>query len=91
MRQVLPTTVGDSGTAGREAIVGGNIGLLSKIASPVFAAGATEPGQAVTRWLLLNRPDLARQLGVVAGSEPSRAAARAAGVVTGTGILGTEY
>jgi hypothetical protein len=91
MRQVLPTTVGDSGTAGREAVVGGNIGLLSKIASPVFAAGATEPGQAVTRWLLLNRPDLARQLGVIAGSEPSRAAARAAGVVTGTGVLGTEY
>lgn len=91
MRQVLPTTVGDSGTAGREAIVGGNVGLLSKIASPIFAAGATEPGQAVTRWLLLNRPDLARQLGVIAGSEPSRAAARAAGVVTGTGVLGTEY
>lgn len=91
MRQVLPTTVGDSGTAGREAIVAGNVGLLSKIASPVFAAGATEPGQAVTRWLLLNRPDLARQLGLMAGSEQSRAAARAAGVVTGTDVLGTEY
>jgi hypothetical protein len=91
MRQVLPTTVGDSGTAGREAVIGGNIGLLSKIASPVFAAGATEPGQAVSRWLLLNRPDLARQLGLIAGSDTSRAAARAAGVVTGTDVLGTEY
>lgn len=91
MRQVLPTTVGDSGTAGREAVVGGNIGLLSKIASPVFAGGATEPGQALTQWVLLNRPELARQLGLLAGSEPSRAAARAAGVVTGTDVLGTEY
>jgi len=91
MRQVLPTTVGDSGTAGREAVVGGNVGLLSKIASPVFAGGATEPGQALTQWVLLNRPELARQLGLLAGSEPSRAAARAAGVVTGTDVLGTEY
>jgi hypothetical protein len=91
MRQVLPTTVGDSGTAGREAVVGGNVGLLSKIASPVFAAGATDTGQAAARWLLLNRPDLARQLGLIAGSEPSRAAGRAAGVVAGTNILGTEY
>jgi hypothetical protein len=91
MRQVLPTAVADSGTAGREAVVGGNVGILSKIASPIFAGGATEPGQALTRWLLLNRPDLARQLGATVGSEQARAAARAAGTVGGIDILGTEY
>ena len=91
MRKVLPSSINDSGTAPREAVVTGNVGALAKLASPVFAAGATEPGQAFTQWLLMTRPDLLRKFGLGLQSQKVRAAGRAAGTVYGAKTGRTSY
>jgi hypothetical protein len=79
MRQVLPSSYADSGTAGREAVTQGNVGMLAKLASPVYAAAAHPSVQPYVQSMLLNRSQQLRKTGDVLGAENVRALARRIG------------
>lgn len=78
-REVLPSKVGDSGTAGRLLLAGGSAYGLSADDPNLQALGAlgllgsaayTKTGQKTLQKLLTERPELATKLGLLVGATP---------------------